>query len=126
LSGYDEAIRLNPQFMLAYVNRASIWAACPDAEHRDGARAVASATRACELSSWKQSLAIATLAAASAEAGDFAAAVKWPERALSHPSDDPSKEDGRARLELYRANQPYRFSTGRTSMPLHWLRSKRS
>lgn len=47
------------------------------------------------------------LAAAYAEAGDFAEAVRWQERALADPQyrDD---ENMKRRLELYRKKMPYR------------------
>src|SRR5262249_24628007 len=52
----------------------------------DGQRAVAHATRACELTGWKAPGRINTLAAACAEAGDFDKAVEYQKRALSFPA----------------------------------------
>ena len=43
-----------PSYAPAYNGRAWLWATCPDAKYRDGKRAVESATRACELSEWKE------------------------------------------------------------------------
>jgi tetratricopeptide (TPR) repeat protein len=107
LADYDAAIGLDPQDSAAYNNRAWVRATCPDAQYRDGPQAVASATRACELTGWKNADDVDTLAAASAEAGDFAAAVKWQEKALALYTDEAERKEGRVRLALYLANEPY-------------------
>jgi Flp pilus assembly protein TadD len=75
LADFDEAIRLAPNDSEAYRARAWIWATCPDANHRDGQRAVRSARTACELSGWKDARCLGTLAAAYAEPGDYDSAV---------------------------------------------------
>jgi len=107
LADYDAAIGLDPQDPAAYNNRAWIRATCPDARYRDGPKAVASATRACELTGWKNADDVDTLAAACAEAGDFAAAVKWQEKALALYTVEAERKEGRAHLALYQANKPY-------------------
>jgi tetratricopeptide (TPR) repeat protein len=76
---------------------------------RDGKKAVEEATKACELSHWKNSSYIDTLAAAYAETGDFKQAVQYEEKsiALAGPQGHelgPSQE----RLALYRDGKPYR------------------
>ena len=63
-------------------------AACPEAKYRDGRKAVESATRACELTEWKRSEFLDTLAAAYAESGDFDAAVTWQMRAIGFLTDE--------------------------------------
>jgi tetratricopeptide (TPR) repeat protein len=109
LADCDAAIRLDPKEALGYDARAWIRAACYDAKYRDGRQAVEDATRACELSDWKSPRSLGTLAAACAEAGDFAAAVKWQEKSLELSRDDADREKGRTRLDLYRSNKPYRM-----------------
>ena len=104
----NEAIRLDPKQSAGYAGRAWIWATSADARYLDGKRAVESATRACELTDWKRPSDLSTLAAACAEAGDFAAAVTWQEKALVLGNDEKEREKGRARRELYRATKPYR------------------
>jgi tetratricopeptide (TPR) repeat protein len=108
IADYAEAIRLDPKHAFAYNNRAWLWATCPDAKYRDGKKAVESATKACELSEWKNPNTIDTLAAAHAEAGDFDAAVKWEMKANGFYTDAEEKKKGEERLKLYREKKPYR------------------
>ena len=105
-------MRRDPGYAGSYNQRAWIWATCPEARFRDGKKAVESATRACELTDWKEADVLDTLAAASAEAGDFDAAVKWQEKAQGLYWDALDKEQGLARLSLYRAKKPYRETLG--------------
>jgi protein O-mannosyl-transferase len=104
---YAEATRLNPDYVPAYNDRAMILATCPEARYRDGKEAVESATRACALTGWNQPACLDTLAAASAEAGDFGAAAAWQEKAIGLLHDEHKKDDYRSRLALYRAGKPF-------------------
>jgi Flp pilus assembly protein TadD len=108
LGHYAEALRLDPDHAEANNNLAMILAACPDPKYRDGPRAVAIATRACERSAWQEPGTLDTLAAAYAEAGDFAAAVRWQTQAIALLGDESARDRYRSRLELYRARKPYR------------------
>jgi tetratricopeptide (TPR) repeat protein len=105
---YSETIRLDPNQSWAYNSRAWLWATCDDAKVRDGKRAVESATKACELSEWKDGFHLGTLAAAYAEAGDFEAAVKWQTKANNLYVAAEDRQKGEARLKLYREKKPYR------------------
>ena len=105
---YNEAIRLDPTFGTPFANRAWLRATCPDAEFRDANKGVESATRACELSDWKNADHLGTLAAAYAEAGDFDKAVKWQEKADKLYAEAEDKKEGEERLTLYRDKKPYR------------------
>jgi tetratricopeptide (TPR) repeat protein len=107
LADLDEAIRLEPDNSEPYNDRAWIRATCPDAKLRDGKQAVAAATRACELTGWKEPALLDTLAAACAEAGDFDAAVRWQTKAGALVHDAGSRSGFEARLALYRAKKPY-------------------
>ena len=53
VADFTEAIRQDPDSASAYTGLAWVGAAAPDAEVRDGKRAIESATRACELTGWK-------------------------------------------------------------------------
>ncbi len=107
IADYDEAIRLDPKNADVYGGRAWIWATCPDEKHRDGKRAVESATRACELSGWKDPYKLGNLAAAYAESGDFDKAVEWQEKAHALYSEGDKAKWGKL-LALYRDKKPYR------------------
>jgi RNA polymerase sigma factor (sigma-70 family) len=110
LADIGEAIRLDPKVVAPYLAQARIWATCPNAKFRDGEQALKSATRACELTHWKDADAIDILAAAYAETGDFDKAVKWQTKAnamfIFAGSDDI--EQGEACLKLYEQKTPYR------------------
>ena len=107
IADLNEAIRLNPKGALAYNSLAWLLATCPDAKYRNGLQAVEHATKACELSSWKNLGTLDTLAAAYAEAGDFEKAVEWQTKAVSMASES-EKSSYQSRLDLYRAGKPYR------------------
>jgi len=83
-------------------------ATCPEPGIRDGKEGVELAIKACELSEWKDSGIIDTLAAAYAELGDFDRAIKYQKQVLQMV--EPSTDDGklRQRLALYGKHKPYR------------------
>jgi serine/threonine-protein kinase len=108
LADYDTAIRVAPRRAFTHAQRAWLLATCPEAKYRNGAEAVASARRACELTEWKDADTLDTLAAASAESGDFDAAVRWETRAIELTPQNPDQAPLRARLDLYRQKRPYR------------------
>jgi tetratricopeptide (TPR) repeat protein len=100
--GHEDAGALNT---LAW-----IISTCPDSALRDGPEAVRLATRACELTGWTWEPAIDTLAAAYAEIGDFARAVEYAGKAVALALPEARAGD-EARLDLYRAGQPFREGT---------------
>jgi serine/threonine protein kinase len=88
-------------------------ATCPAAEFRNGAEAIKNATKACELTEWKEAMYVDTLAAAYAETGDFESAVKWQKTAISLlTKEDPAEwqAEFEERLKLYESGKPYRES----------------
>jgi len=123
----------NPYGMALALNwRASLRATCPDPAFRDGKAAVAEAKRACDLVKWNYADYIDTLAAACAESGDFASAVRYEQQAIDlnrSGKDDSIQKTGDPggdklavkmaeyaqrdlpgyfkRLELYKQHRPY-------------------
>lgn len=104
---FDEAIRLEPNDFGSCCQLAWLLATCPDATFRDGKRAIELATNACEVSDWKNAYGLCALAAAYAESGDFANAVKWQEAFLRLGSEEDKKKWGFL-LDLYKSGKPFR------------------
>jgi tetratricopeptide (TPR) repeat protein len=73
---YQEALRLNPNFLPVLSNLAWLRATCSQSELRDGLEAVSLAERACQLSQRRNPNFLGVLAAAYAEAGRFSEAIK--------------------------------------------------
>ena len=104
--------------LLAAVTQAAFWPVIhcaflnydgPDVQVRNGPRAVELAERACQLTEWKTAFFLGTLAAAYAEAGQFADAAATAERARNRAQPDKleavAKRNGEL-LELHRAGKP--------------------
>jgi len=72
------------------------------------------ATKACELTNFSNPRFLATLAAAYAEVGDFTSAIRCQEQAIGLISPSKKQEFTR-RLELYKADKPYRDSPKRAA-----------
>jgi tetratricopeptide (TPR) repeat protein len=104
---FTEALRLEPRNAQAHNDLAWLLATAPQAQARDGKRAVEHAARACELSGGKDAAFLQTLAAAHAACGRFDEAVRWMRRALAL-TPEGQKAAYRARLELFQAGKPYR------------------
>ncbi len=110
LAGFEEEIRIYGDYVWAIEGRARILATCPEARLRDGKLAVAAATRAADLTNWKDAYVLSTLAAAHAEAGDFSSAVQWEQRAVDlFTAMGVNTRVNRDRLALYKSGKPYRM-----------------
>jgi tetratricopeptide (TPR) repeat protein len=107
LTGFDELIRLYPDYPEAHDRRAWLLATSPLEMMRNGKLAVMEARRACELTSWKAPWFFPALAAAYAEAGDFASAISWEQKAReSGTRQFGSDKDP---LTFYKAGKPFRL-----------------
>jgi tetratricopeptide (TPR) repeat protein len=110
IDAYQEALGLNPDLPGALNNLAWILATSPAARLRDGAEAVLRAEHACELTHYKVTVYVGTLAAAYAEAGRFTDAIRTAESAIASAQAAGQTnllEKNRRLLELYRAGHPY-------------------
>jgi serine/threonine-protein kinase len=104
---YQEAVRLNPNNAQGRNKLAWLLAAGPDGV-RDAKQALEHATRACELTNWKDPNLIDTLAAAYAEAGEFDKAIQYQKQAVSFPGlEKPFSPEMQERLDHYTRKKPY-------------------
>ena len=109
IADFNSAIQLDPRYAAAYNERAWLWATCTDVKYRDASKAVESARKACALSSGPSKAAyLDTLAAAYAEAGDFAGAVKAQAEANELFAGNEQRRRGGLRMILYQEKKPYR------------------
>jgi len=104
-------MKINPGDTQALNNLAWVLATWPDALLRDGTKAVALAERAESLTQRRSPVITGTLAAAYAEAGRFADAVKTGQRALQLAATEGniSRADSiRAQIEVYQSGAAFR------------------
>lgn len=109
LADYEKAVQLAEKQSYDAGSRtalALLLAACPDANIRDGKRALAAAQKAYKLAQGPNEL--ATLAVAHAELGEFDMAVQWQTKA-NEVAPKSLKEQYEQRLKLYQDKQPYRL-----------------
>lgn len=109
LSDYAAAIRIDPKYASAINNRAWLLATSKVDRCRNGQVAVEEATKACELTQWKNPGYLDTLSVAYAEVGDFEQAIRWQKKALEDPVY--AEEEGRnakKKLALFGKKQPFR------------------
>src|SRR5579872_666318 len=107
VADFRESIRRDPKLALAPNHLAWVLATCPDEAHRNGKEAIVLATRACELSAWKKSAYLATLATAHAEADEFETAVNWMTRAIDLATAD-ELPDMEKKRDLFKSGKPFR------------------
>lgn len=109
LADYDEALKLAPEYVLALTNKSWLLSTCPDEKIRHGKHAIEAATKACELTEFKDIGGLKALAAAFAEDGQFEKAIGWQEKAVELAPD--AQKDGELKLlEQYRDQKPMRLA----------------
>ncbi len=110
LGHYQAALQLKPDSPDVLNNLAWLLATSPEANVRDGERAMELAEHACTLTDFKQTMFVGTLAAAYAEAGRFDEAMATAEKACvlaTAAGDQDLLIRNQELLALYRKHQPY-------------------
>jgi protein O-mannosyl-transferase len=110
---YRQALHLNPNSLAALNNLAWIRATDAQTQNRNGIEAIGLAERACELTHYKEPFLLGTLAAARAEAGQYAKAIEAAteaHRLFQNLGNDNLARTNENLLRLYEAHQPYHAS----------------
>jgi tetratricopeptide (TPR) repeat protein len=110
IQAYRAALALQPQSPDLLNNLAWLLATCPAANLRDGAEAVRLAELACNLTRFRRTVMVGTLAAAYAEAGRFTEAVTTAQQACAlaaESQDEALASKNQELLEFYRQGRPY-------------------
>jgi tetratricopeptide (TPR) repeat protein len=79
---YERAIRFKPNYYKAYINLARIYATARDEKTRNTKKAVATATKACQLTGYRSPEALDVLARSLQEAGDLKRAAEIRKRLM--------------------------------------------
>lgn len=106
---FEQALELNADDDGLLNNLAWVLSTSTQEQVRDGKKSLEYAKRACELSEYKKSHILSTLAAAYAELGQWDDAVNWSSKSLA--ADDGSvAEQLKQELESYKQKKPWRES----------------
>ena len=107
IADYEAALKLQPEESGLLNNLAWVLATSPKDKVRDGKRAIELATKACELTDYKEAHILSTLASGYAEEGDFESAKKWSAKAVELGEGDMKKQL-KEELESYEKGKPWR------------------
>ena len=110
IADYDQGLEIDEEDSGILNNLAWLLSTTPYAELRDGKRAIELATKACELTEYKEAHILSTLASSYAEADDWENALKWAEKAVvrGEETDSSQMDSLRAELEAYKLNKKWR------------------
>jgi tetratricopeptide (TPR) repeat protein len=125
ITHYQFFLNQLPNDARALSDLAWVLATWPDAAIRDGRRALELSRRANQLSGDRQPEFLRTLAAAHAENGQFAEAIKTAQRAidLAQAESNPELVDAlRLQLKRYEMDSPFRVQVAPTTPPISTLR----
>jgi tetratricopeptide (TPR) repeat protein len=106
---FGKALRLNPEMVPVLVGMAQILATHPDPQRREPDSAIGFASRAAELTKYREILVLETLASAYAAAGRFDSAVETMQKALElaiSGRNDIAVNRIREQLERYKRAEP--------------------
>ncbi|MDA7978739.1 MAG: tetratricopeptide repeat protein [Pirellulales bacterium] len=109
---YNRALSLDPESDHVLNNLAWVLSTSPDDELRDGKRAIELATKAAELTEFKEAHILSTLAAGYAEVGEFEKAKEWSAKAVEKAEDDETRANLQAELDSYEKGKPWRERQG--------------
>jgi len=119
LGDLEKALAIQPDDPGVLNNLAWLLATSPDEAIRDGQRAIELATKACEITTWKQPHIISTLAAGYAETGDYEKARTYSQQAVESEDGAPEvKQQLEGELASYRAGKPWRERQQQEDQPL--------
>jgi tetratricopeptide (TPR) repeat protein len=107
LASWREALKISPNYAWVMMRQAHFLATCPEGQYRDAQKALELARKALALRKDSDPQYQEMLAAVFADAGNFAEAIQWQERAVQALSLQEG-EQARARLHLFRKQLPYR------------------
>jgi tetratricopeptide (TPR) repeat protein len=119
VSDFSRANELSPHDPVMLNSMAWLKATCRLDAVRNGKEALKASLEACQLTGFKNSDNLDTLAAACAESGDFDRAVEYATKTLERETNPGERKDVQKRLALYRDHKPYR-----DLQPLKWLRPR--
>ena len=113
---FERAVQVGPDYAPAWGGYGWMLATATDPKVRDGHRAIRYATKACELSAWKDPISMYVLAAAHAEAGQFDDAIAWQKKSIGQPGLSMEQlSKARELLMQYQQGKPYRDIPIRTT-----------
>jgi tetratricopeptide (TPR) repeat protein len=114
IADYEEAVKNIPEDqddLSGVLNNLSwVLSTSPEDSVRNGDRALETGLKACELTEYKKSHILSTLAAAYAEAGQFDKAIEWSTKAVELGAKEESEQLDQLKEELksYQDKKPWR------------------
>jgi tetratricopeptide (TPR) repeat protein len=109
IADYDKSLEIEADDTHVLNNLAWVLATSPEDNVRNSKRSIELATKACELTQYKQAHILSTLASGYAEAGDWETAIKWSSKAVEVGSDEAETTDQlKKELESYQQKKPWR------------------
>ena len=108
LEQYLKALETKVDYVDALSSLARLEASCPNPDIRDAKNARLHATRACDLTEYKDWSAVESLALAAAENGDFDEALRRAGKALAL-ARDADKPEIKEHIKLFEQKEPFRL-----------------